>query len=124
MPKDPYQGLTRRQYLTQLAHRYYLAPVTVFTFADLLGPSEGLGGLVKRLEADDKHRVREGARVAARRRSEVMTPAQQASAKRWLASLRSAGPDDPIYQEWIADELDQAAGRVLAAVRCGRWGEG
>ncbi len=101
MNHDPYQGLTRRQYLTQLAHRYYLAPVTVFTLADLLGPSEGLGGLVKRLEADDKLRVREMARAEAHRRSEAMTPAQQASAKRWLASLRIAGPDDPIYQSGL-----------------------
>ncbi len=56
---------------------------------------------MKKLEADDKLRVREMARAEAHRRSEAMTPAQQAYAKRWLASLRIAGPDDPIYQSGL-----------------------
>ncbi len=42
MKDDPYQGLTRRQYLTQLAHRYYLAPVTVFTPRTCSGPRRAL----------------------------------------------------------------------------------
>ncbi len=47
---DPYHGLTRFEYLRQLAEEYDVSRSSVFTLAHMLGPEEDFDGLVTELE--------------------------------------------------------------------------
>ena len=47
---DPYHGLTRAEYLCQLAEEYEVSKSLVFTLAHMLGPDEDFDGLITELE--------------------------------------------------------------------------
>lgn len=47
---DPYHGLTRTEYLDQLAEEFGLSKSLVFDLAHMLGPEEDFDGLVTGLE--------------------------------------------------------------------------
>lgn len=47
---DPYEGLTRRQYLKGLAEDYGLPLSIVLSAAQMLGPNEDFDGLISTLE--------------------------------------------------------------------------
>ena len=47
---DPYHGLTRTEYLCQLAEEYEVSKSLVFTLAHMLGPDEDFDGLITELE--------------------------------------------------------------------------
>lgn len=47
---DPYHGLTRLQYLSQLAKEYGVSYSLVFDLAYMLGPEEDFDGLIIELE--------------------------------------------------------------------------
>ena len=47
---DPYNGLTRTEYLCQLAEEYEVSKSMVFTLAHMLGPTEDIDGLITELD--------------------------------------------------------------------------
>lgn len=47
---DPYGGLSRDEYLAELAEEYEVSRGLVFNLAQLLGPSEDFDGLITELE--------------------------------------------------------------------------
>lgn len=47
---DPYHGLTRTEYLCELAEEYEISKSLVFTLAHMLGPDEDFDGLITELE--------------------------------------------------------------------------
>lgn len=50
MTYDPYEGFTRKQYLTGLAEDFGIDEDIVFGIASLLGKSEDFDGLISALE--------------------------------------------------------------------------